>query len=76
MFTAATFLAIIKAIPALEKIYSQSIDLYFAQQAAADNDTYDKKKAARDAIVAAMLKPGVTDAELRDLRRSLYELNH
>lgn len=74
--TAAMLLAIFKAIPALEKIYLESIDLYFKQQSAADNNHYDKKKAARDAIVAAMLRQGVTDAELRDLRRSLYDLNH
>lgn len=75
MFTAATFLAIVKAIPALEKIYSQSIDLYLKQQSAADNNAYDKKKAERDALVAAMMKPGVTDNELRDLRHALYNLN-
>lgn len=76
MFTAATFLAIVKAIPALEKIYSQSIDLYLSQQSAADNNAYDKKKAERDALIAAMLRQGVTDEELRDLRRALYNLNH
>lgn len=76
MFTAATLLAIVKAIPALEKIYSQSIDLYLSQQSAADNNQYDKKKAERDALIAAMLRQGVTDEELRDLRRALYNLNH
>ena len=76
MFTAATFLAVIKAIPALEKIYTQSIDLYFKQQSAADNDHYDKKKIARDAIVTKMMTAGVTDNELKDLRRALYDLNH
>lgn len=76
MFTAATFLAIVKAIPALEKIYTQSIDLYLKQQSAADNDHYDKKKIARDAIIAKMMSPGVSDAELKNLRRALYDLNH
>ena len=74
--TAAMILAVLKAIPALHKMYLETIDLYFKQQSAADNNAYDKKKAARDAIIAAMMKTGVTDVELRDLRRSLYDLNH
>ena len=74
--TAAMILAVLKAIPALQKIFESVIDLYFKQQEAADNNAYDKKKAARDAIIAAMMKTGVTDVELRDLRRSLYDLNH
>lgn len=74
--TAAMILAVLKAIPALQKIFESVIDLYFKQQEAADQNHYDKKKAARDAIIAAMMKTGVTDVELRDLRRSLYDLNH
>jgi len=74
MSYAALLLAIMESIPALKAIYEQSVDLYFKKQAAADNDAYDKRKAARDAIVVAMMKPGVTNAEYRDLRRSLYDL--
>lgn len=75
MITGATLLAIFKAIPALERIYLESIDLYFMQQGAADQNRYNEKKAERDALIAAMMKPGVTDNELRDLRRALYSLN-
>lgn len=72
---ATLLLAIFKAIPALEKIYLESIGLYFKQQAAADQDRYSKKKAHRDALIFAMTQPGKTDDELKDLRRALYELN-
>lgn len=73
--TAALLLAIFKAIPALEKIYLESIGLYFKQQAANDQDRYSKKKAQRDAFLFAMTQPGKTDEELKDLRRALYDLN-
>lgn len=76
MSAAALILAVLKSIPALEAIYVSTIDLYFKQQSATDNDNYDKKKAARDAIITAMMRPEVTNEELRDLRRSLYDLNH
>jgi hypothetical protein len=76
MFTGATLLAIFKAFPAAWKIYEQSIDLYFAQQSASDNNSYDRKKSARDLIIREMMKKGVTDEELKNLRHSLYFLNH
>jgi hypothetical protein len=72
---AAAILAFIKAIPALEKIYSQTIDLYFKQQEAADINRADRKKTARDALIAAMMRTGVSTDELKDLRRALYDLN-
>lgn len=73
--TAALLLAIFKAIPSLEKIYLESIGLYFKQQAASDQDRYSKKKAHRDALIFAMTQTGKTDEELKDLRRALYDLN-
>jgi hypothetical protein len=76
MITGATLLAFFKAWPAAWKIYEQSITLYFAQQSASDNNRHDRKKAAREAIIAAIMRPGVSDEELKDLRHSLYFLNH
>lgn len=72
---AAFIIALIKALPAAEKIFQRSVDLYFAQQEAAEHERYQKKKATRDAIIAAMTRQGVTDEELKELRRSLYDLN-
>jgi hypothetical protein len=72
--SAAVVLAIIEAIKPLRDIYLQTVDLHFKKQEAADISYYDKNKAARDAIIARMKMPGVTDAELKDLRHSLYNL--
>lgn len=72
--TAAMLLAIFKAIPALEKIYLESVDLYFKQREAADINRVNKNKAVRDALIAGMLRPGVTDAELKEIRHALYDL--
>lgn len=72
----AILLAVFKAIPALYKLYKESVDLFIQQQEISDRQGYDKKKAERDALITAMMKTGVTDEELRDLRRALYNLNH
>ena len=73
--TASLLLAIFKSIPALLKIYEESIGLYYKQQAASDQDRYSKKKAQRDALLFAMTQPGKSDEDLKDLRRALYDLN-
>jgi hypothetical protein len=75
MELAGFLLALVKAIPSIERIYLQTVDLYFKQQEAADQNRYSKKKHSRDAIITAMLRPGITEDELKDLRRTLYDLN-
>lgn len=72
--SAAAILAIIKAIPAVFKMYEQTVDLYFKSQEAADINQMAKNKAVRDALIAGMLRPGVTDNELKDIRRHLYAI--
>jgi hypothetical protein len=73
--TATLLLAIFKSIPALYKMYEASIGLYYKQQSASDEERYSKKKATRDALISAMETPGKTYEELKELRRSLYDLN-
>ena len=72
----AILLSFFKAIPILWKIYQESIDLYMRTQEIADQNRFNKKKHERNALIAAMLKTGVTDEELRDLRLALYRLNN
>lgn len=74
MNIAAFLLALMKALPAAQKIFSDVQDLYYKQQEAADLNRYARHKAARDAIIRDMERPEVTDAELKDLRHSLYHL--
>lgn len=73
---AEIFLSFFKAIPILWKIYQESVDLYVRQQEIADKDKFEKKRYERNAIIAAMMKPGVTDEELRSLRIALYNINY
>lgn len=75
MEIAAVILSFVKAIPSLEKIYLMTVELYFKQQEAADQNHYDEKKVHRDALILAMTKQGVTDEELKNIRRALYDLN-
>lgn len=70
----AAILALIKAFPLALKVFSQVIDLYFGQQEAADSSHYSKKKIKRDALLFAMTKPGITDEEIKNIRRALYDL--
>ena len=72
----AILLSFFKAIPVLWKIYQESVDLYIKQQEVSDQNRFDKKKHERNALIAAMLRPGVTDEELRSLRTALYNLNN
>jgi hypothetical protein len=73
---AAAILALIKVFPQAVKLLNQVIDLYLNAQDAADQNAYDKKKVTRDALLSKMKTPGLTDNELKDIRRALYELNH
>ena len=74
MLTGATLLAIFKAIPALEKIFSEAVDLYIKQANASDENNMNKIQAQRDALVASISRS--TSHEERDhLRRLLYSLH-
>ena len=75
MEIAAVILSLVKALPAIEKMYLMTVELYFKQQEAADQDYYDEKKVHRDALISAMLRPGVKEDELKNIRRALYDLN-
>ena len=76
MSVAAFLYAFIKAIPAAQKIFEDVQTLYFNAQEAADINRYDKAKVARDALLQAYKMPGKTDAELKDIRRALYDLRN
>lgn len=74
MITGATILAIIKAIPALEKLFSEAMDLYIKQSNASDQNEVNDVQKQRDALVASISRS--TNREERDsLRRLLYSLH-
>lgn len=74
MELAAIILAVVKAIPALQKIFEAAIDLYHQQQDIAAENQAIKVQREREATVAAMKAPGLTDEQRATLRRRLWEL--
>jgi predicted DNA binding protein len=74
MELAAVVLAVVKAIPALQKIFEAAIDLYNQQQDIAAENQSIKVQREREATVAAMKQPGLTDQQRATLRRRLWEL--
>jgi len=73
--TGATLLAIFKAIPALQKIFEEAVELYYKELAARDQDRVVQTQKEREALVAALKQPGLNDENRRILRRRLYDLH-
>lgn len=75
MEIAAAIMVVLKAIPAARDIFLKVVDLYHAQLDAAAESSSIKVLREREATVAAMKAPGLTDAHRATLRRRLWELN-
>jgi hypothetical protein len=75
MITGALVLQIIKAIPALVKLFEEAMDLYMAEQSARDQSQVDATQKKREALVAALKQPGLTNENRSRLRRLLYDLH-
>ena len=75
MQTVALILSIIKAIPTLEAIFKQVINLYYQQIDATYNEHVSANQKKREAIIAALQKEGLTDENRDNLRRMLYDLS-
>ena len=75
MQTVALILSIIKAIPTLEAIFKQAINLYYQQIDATYNEHVSANQKKREAIIAALQKEGLTDENRDNLRRMLYDLS-
>lgn len=72
---ASLILGIVKAIPAVEKIYKRSIDLYYAELNARDINNVNKVREQREALLASLKAPGLTDENRANIRRILYTLS-
>jgi hypothetical protein len=77
MFTviASAIVAIAKAFPAARAIFEQSVSLFYAYEAHEDQNQQTEIQEERDAIVAALKQPGMTDANRRVLRKRLIALS-
>ena len=71
---AAFIVAVAKAIPAAQKIYEQSVALYYANEEGRDQDNMTEIDRERDMLVATMKQPGITDAQKRTARKRLIAL--
>jgi hypothetical protein len=75
MEIAAAILVVLKAVPAARDIFLKIVDLYHAEQDAASESQSIKVLREREATVAAMKQPGLSDENRAALRRRLWELN-
>ena len=67
-------LAVIKAVPAARDIFIQVVDLYNAELDRRSEEASIKVMREREATVAAMKQPGLSDENRAVLRRRLWDL--
>jgi hypothetical protein len=72
---AAFILSLIKAIPALEKIFSSVVELYYVQVDVADQNRVTAKEKKKTAIFAALKSGEISDENKNNLRRILYDIS-
>jgi hypothetical protein len=75
MQLAAVLLTVIKAIPALEKIFSQCIQLYYSSVNAADQSRVAANEKKREVILLSLKNENLTDENRNSLRRILYDIS-
>lgn len=75
MEVGAALLAVFKAIPALWNIYQKSVELYIKEQNAADQANVNNVREKREALLASLKQPGLSDENRANLRHLLYSLH-
>jgi hypothetical protein len=75
MQLAAVLLTVIKAIPALEKIFSQCIQLYYSSVSAADQSRVAANEKKREAILLSLKNENLNDENKNSLHRILYDIS-
>lgn len=72
---ATLILAILKAIPSIERLYLKTIELYFSQLDVADQNSVNKNAKKRDALLASLQLQGLSDDQKSQIRRMLYDIS-
>lgn len=72
---ATLVLAILKAIPSIERLYLKTIELYFSQLDVADQNSVNKNAKKRDALLASLQLQGLSDDQKSQIRRMLYDIS-
>lgn len=75
MSWAALLVTFFKGTQALRDIYEQSVVLYYAIENRNDQNAQTEIQEEREAIVAALKQPGMTDANRNVLRKRLIALS-
>jgi hypothetical protein len=66
--------SVAKAVPAARAIFEQSVALYYANEQHQDDNHTDDVREEREALVASLKQPGLTDANKRALYKRLIAL--
>lgn len=72
---AALIVTIFKGSQALRDIYERSVVLYYGLKEARDQNQQTETQEEREAIVAALKQPGLTDVQKRALYKRLITLS-
>jgi hypothetical protein len=72
---ATLIVSLAKAIPAIQKIFESSVELYYAEENREDENHTAEINQEREAIAASLKQPGLTDENRRALRKRLIALS-
>lgn len=72
---AALLVGFFKSTQALRDIYAQSVVLFYAIENQNDQNATNDIQEEREAIVASLKQPGLTDANRNSLRKRLIALS-
>ena len=71
----AFIVALVKAIPSLEKTFLTLIDLYYTAMDAKDENETTKVMTEREKLIAKLRQKDLTDEERNNIRKALYSLS-
>jgi hypothetical protein len=72
---AALLVTFFKGSQALRDIYEKSVILFYAEEQRNDENNSNEIQEEREAIVASLKQPGLTDANRNSLRKRLIALS-
>lgn len=72
---AALIVTVFKGSQALRDIYEKSVVLFYAEENRQDQNTSNEIQEEREAIVASLQQPGMSDANRNALRKRLISLS-
>ncbi len=64
-----------KGVKAFRDIYEKSVALYYSNENRQDQDASSEIQEEKDAIVASLKQPGLSDAQKRTFRKRLIALS-